>query len=61
MPISTMALSIGCRRYAECRDYLNDMLSVVMLSVVMLSVVVLSVIVLSVVVLSVVVLSVVFT
>ncbi len=27
-------------RYAECRDYLNDMLSVIMLNVVMLSAVV---------------------
>jgi hypothetical protein len=35
------------RRYAECRDYLNVMVSVVMLSVVMLSVVMLSVVMLS--------------
>ncbi len=35
--------------YAECRDYLNVMLSVVMLNVIMLSVVMLNVIMLNVV------------
>jgi len=34
--------------YAECRNYLNVMLSVIMLSVIMLSVIMLSVIMLSV-------------
>jgi hypothetical protein len=37
-----------CCRYAECRDYLNVMLSVVMLIVVMLNIVMLNVIMLSV-------------
>jgi hypothetical protein len=37
MTFSIMTLSIECR-YAERRDYLNAMLSVVMLSAVMLSV-----------------------
>ncbi len=46
--------SIECH-YAECRDYLNVTLSVVMLNVVMLSVVMLSVVMLNVVMLSVVV------
>ncbi len=50
--------SIECH-YAECRDYLNVMLSVIMLSVVMLSVVMLSVVMLSVIMLSVIMLSVV--
>jgi hypothetical protein len=45
--------SIECH-YAECRNYLNVILSVVMLSVVMLSVVMLNVVMLSVVMLSVV-------
>jgi hypothetical protein len=49
--------SIECH-YAECRNYLNVMLSVVMLSVVMLSVVTLNVIRLSVVRLNVIMLSV---
>ncbi len=45
--------SIECH-YAECRDYLNSMQSVIMLNVVMLSIVRLNVIMLSVVMLSVV-------
>jgi hypothetical protein len=45
--------------YAECRDYLNVMLSVVMMNVVMLSVVMMNVVMLSVVRLNVIVLSVV--
>ncbi len=45
--------SIECH-YAECRDYLNVMLSVVMLSVIMLNVIMLNVIMLSVIMLSVV-------
>ncbi len=45
--------SIECR-FAECRDYLNVMLSVVMLNVIILSVITLNVIMLNVVVLSVV-------
>ncbi len=47
-----MILSIECRyadfRYAECRDYLNVMLSVVMMSNVTLNVIILSVVMLSV-------------
>ncbi len=42
-----MKLSRGY--YAECRDYLNVMLSVVMLNVIMLSVIMLNVVLLSVV------------
>jgi hypothetical protein len=38
MTFSTMIISIGYR-YAECSNYLNDMLSVIMLNVVMLSIV----------------------
>ncbi len=53
-----MTLSTGChyaeRRSAECRHYLNVMLSVIMLKVIMLSVIMLSVIMLNVVMLSVV-------
>jgi len=37
MTFSRMTLSIECH-YAECRDYLNVMLSVIMLTVVMMSV-----------------------
>jgi hypothetical protein len=44
--------------YAECRDYLNVILRVIMLSVIMLSVIMLSVIMLSVIMLSVIKLSV---
>ena len=46
------------RHFAECRDNLNVMLSVVMLNVVMLSVIMLSVVMLSVIMLSVILLSV---
>jgi hypothetical protein len=46
------------RRYSECRDYVNVMLSVVMLSVIILSVFVLSVIMPSVILLCVIMLSV---
>ena len=51
--------SIECH-YAECRDYLNVIQSVIMLNVVMLSVVMLTVVMLSVVMLSVIMLSVVY-
>ncbi len=53
-----MTLSIVCH-YAECRDYLKVMLSVIMLNVSMFSIVTLNVVMLSVVLLNVVMLSVV--
>ncbi len=49
-------LCIECR-FAECRNYIYVMLSVIMLSVIMLSVIMLSVIMLSVIMLSVIILN----
>ncbi len=53
MAFIVMTISIECfyteRRYAECRDYLNVMLSVIMRNSIMLSVIMMNVVMLNVV------------